>query len=43
MMVKTHLDPNTEIHQTHLKEVIGTDQIKHIIIQIYFVLEVHNT
>ena len=23
MMVETHLGPNTEVHQTHLKEVIG--------------------
>ena len=22
-MVKTHLDPNTEVHQTHLNEVAG--------------------
>ena len=23
MMVETHLGPNTEVHQTHLKEVTG--------------------
>ena len=23
MMVETHLGPNTDVHQTHLKEVTG--------------------
>ena len=28
-MVETHLGPNTDVHQTHLKQIKITDQITH--------------